>query len=112
LPTIIQPIDHLKLVHPSEERGIFILTPPPSSMRGFFLLTAAVLPLLVNALPSIKRSLKAQAFTAPGPAPDQQSPNYVGKNNNTLNNGIKIPGLAFDRMYQIWLENTNYNDGE
>jgi hypothetical protein len=81
-------------------------------MRGLSSLVLAALPLIVSALPAEKRALTNQAFTAPGPAPDQASPNYVGKNNGTLFNGLKIPGTAFDRVFQIWLENTNYNDGE
>jgi hypothetical protein len=81
-------------------------------MKAFFYLVSAALPVLVAALPSEKRAFSAQTFTPPSAAPDQASPNYVGKNNNTLNNGFKIPGLAFDRIFQVWLENTNYADGE
>lgn len=81
-------------------------------MRFLSLIGAAALPLLANAMPADKRRLTSQAFTAPGPAPDQTSPNYVGSNNGTLFNGLKIPGRAFDRVFQIWLENTDFADGE
>ncbi|UZJ53600.1 hypothetical protein CBS101457_002920 [Exobasidium rhododendri] len=76
----------------------------------FSALLSASLPLLAVAFPAEKRTISSQTFTPPGPAPDQFSPNYVGKNNGTLNNGIKIPGRAFDRVFQIWLENTNFAD--
>jgi hypothetical protein len=37
-----------------------------------------------------------------------QSANYTGASNSTLKPGPVVPGKAFDRFVQIWLENTDY----
>lgn len=50
----------------------------------------------------------AQSFAAPAANPTSASSNYVGKSNSTLQSGPTVPGKAFDRMIQIWLENTDY----
>lgn len=48
------------------------------------------------------------SFVAPAANPTSASSNYVGKSNSTLQNGPTVPGKAFDRIIQIWLENTDY----
>ncbi|KDQ55437.1 hypothetical protein JAAARDRAFT_159425 [Jaapia argillacea MUCL 33604] len=50
----------------------------------------------------------APTFAPPAPAYNQQSPNYIGKNNNTITNGPLVSGRSFDRFINIWLENTDY----
>ncbi|KAJ3034588.1 hypothetical protein HDV00_004860 [Rhizophlyctis rosea] len=49
-----------------------------------------------------------QPIAAPSNSPTQQTSHYVGQNNGTLTNGPVVPGVAFNRIIQIWLENTNY----
>ena len=51
----------------------------------------------------------ASAFTFKPPAatPESSSANYTGQSNNTISNGPVVPGKAFDRFIQIWIENTD-----
>ncbi|KZW01632.1 hypothetical protein EXIGLDRAFT_709905 [Exidia glandulosa HHB12029] len=50
----------------------------------------------------------AQSFSPPASSPTSQSSNYTGASNNTLTNSPLVPGKAFDRFIQIWLENTDF----
>ncbi|KAK0534178.1 hypothetical protein OC842_002711 [Tilletia horrida] len=72
---------------------------------------ALALPALAAAVPAKvdKRSTIAQGLVfAPGSdSPTSQSVNGGGMNNGTLKNGPVVPGKAFDRIIQIWFENTN-----
>ena len=54
------------------------------------------------------RAVSAQTFVAPSSSPIEQSANYVGWNNGTLAKTEYVPGKSFDRIIQVWLENTNY----
>lgn len=70
------------------------------------------LPLLVALVAFVPATLAAQAavFAPPTLMPLSTSTNYTGANNNTLSIQDVVPGLVFDRVIQIWLENTDYND--
>ncbi|PWN34268.1 uncharacterized protein FA14DRAFT_161720 [Meira miltonrushii] len=50
------------------------------------------------------------SFKAPAPGPGQASSIYNGANNGTLKNGPIVPGKSFDRIINIWLENTDFED--
>lgn len=64
-----------------------------------------------SAWPLQRRSpITKQNFVPAGPGPEQASANYVGVNNGTLNNSAVVSGKAFDRIIQVWLENTDYTD--
>lgn len=79
-------------------------------MQLFTRLAPLVLAAFAAASPLDKRRLTSQPFIAPGTAPDQASPSYVGANNGTLPASINVPGRSFDRIIQIWMENTNFAD--
>ncbi|PWN87645.1 hypothetical protein FA10DRAFT_173819 [Acaromyces ingoldii] len=79
-------------------------------MQLLSLLSLASLPLLAAASPLDKRRITSQPFIAPGPGPDKPSPNYAGANNGTLPPSFTVPGRSFDRIIQIWMENTNFAD--
>ena len=49
----------------------------------------------------------AQSFQPPSTSPENPSGNYTGQSNNTLSDGPVVPGKAFDRFIQIWIENTD-----
>ncbi|KAJ7155105.1 phosphoesterase family-domain-containing protein [Mycena filopes] len=51
---------------------------------------------------------RAQVFVPPSKGPLVQSGNYTSFSNNTLDDKDVIPGKAFDRIIQIWLENTDF----
>ncbi|KAI0672284.1 phosphoesterase family-domain-containing protein [Trametes maxima] len=51
----------------------------------------------------------AQSFAPPAASPESPSGNYTGQSNSTIANGPLVPGKAFDRFVQIWIENTDYN---
>ncbi|EJF61716.1 phosphoesterase family-domain-containing protein [Dichomitus squalens] len=65
---------------------------------------------LVSTLACAGSAFAASAFTFQPPAasPESSSANYTGQTNNTLSNGPLVPGKAFDRFIQIWIENTDY----
>ncbi|KAH9927921.1 phosphoesterase family-domain-containing protein [Epithele typhae] len=60
------------------------------------------------ALPSAAFAAQAQVFQQPASSPDAPSGNYTGQSNSTISNGPLVPGKAFDRFIQIWIENTDY----
>ncbi|SNX87335.1 related to acid phosphatase [Melanopsichium pennsylvanicum] len=62
----------------------------------------------VSAGPIEKRAHIAQSFSPPSTSPLVQSSNYVGYNNASYPTHEVVPGKAFDRVIQIWLENTDY----
>ncbi|GAC72244.1 hypothetical protein PANT_7d00003 [Moesziomyces antarcticus T-34] len=62
----------------------------------------------VAAGPIEKRAKIAQTFSPPSASPLQQSSNYIGANNGSLPKHEVVAGKAFDRIVQIWLENTDY----
>ena len=66
----------------------------------------AALTLLVPAA----RAAQAPVFAPAALTPLSTSGNYTGASNGTLANQTVVPGKAFDRFIQIWLENTDYND--
>ncbi|CAD6926948.1 unnamed protein product [Tilletia controversa] len=70
---------------------------------------AIVLPALVAAVPTDKRSTIATGlvFASSSDGPLSQSATGGGMNNGTLQNGPVVAGKAFDRITHIWLENTN-----
>ncbi|KAJ7767630.1 phosphoesterase family-domain-containing protein [Mycena metata] len=50
----------------------------------------------------------AQSFVPPSKGPLVQTGNYTSFSNNTLNDKNIVKGSAFDRIIQIWLENTDF----
>ncbi|CCF51573.1 hypothetical protein NDA11_001490 [Ustilago hordei] len=62
----------------------------------------------IAAGPIEKRAKIAQSFSPPSSSPLAQSSNYVGWNNASYPKHNTVPGKAFDRIIQIWLENTDY----
>lgn len=67
------------------------------------------LALLAALVPAV---LAAQApqFVPAALTPLSTSSNYTGASNNTLSSQPVVSGKVFDRIIQIWLENTDYND--
>ncbi|SJX65876.1 related to acid phosphatase [Sporisorium reilianum f. sp. reilianum] len=62
----------------------------------------------VTAGPIEKRAHLGLTFVPPSTSPLVQSSNYTGYNNASLPKRDVVPGKAFDRIIQIWLENTDY----
>ncbi|KAF8532168.1 phosphoesterase family-domain-containing protein [Gautieria morchelliformis] len=56
----------------------------------------------------LTHAAQVPAFVPPSQGPLVASPNYVGVNNNTLPIFQTVPGLAFNRFIQIWMENTDF----
>lgn len=56
-----------------------------------------------------KRARIAQSFSPPSTSPLVQSSNYVGYNNASYPKHDIVAGKAFDRIIQIWLENTDFD---
>ena len=50
----------------------------------------------------------AQVFAKPAKGPLVQTANYTGFSNNTLNDRKVVKGKVFNRIIQIWLENTDF----
>jgi hypothetical protein len=50
----------------------------------------------------------AQVFTPPSEGPLVQTANYTSLSNSTLKDKPTCKGKAFNRMIQIWLENTDF----
>ncbi|KAI9449085.1 phosphoesterase family-domain-containing protein [Lactarius psammicola] len=67
--------------------------------------------ILTALLPVFSTAFVAQALTfqPPSTSPTAQSSNYVGANNGTLPTSPIVPGQFFDRIIQIWLENTDFS---
>ncbi|KAI0039224.1 hypothetical protein FA95DRAFT_1528662 [Auriscalpium vulgare] len=51
---------------------------------------------------------QAPQFEPPSAGPLVPSSNYVGSSNSTLNKTTVVAGKQFDRIVQIWLENTDF----
>lgn len=62
----------------------------------------------VSAGPIEKRAVIAQSFSPASTSPLVQSANYTGWNNASYPKHDTVTGKAFDRIIQIWLENTDY----
>jgi len=62
----------------------------------------------VSAGPIEKRAVIAQSFSPASTSPLVQSANYTGFNNASYPKHDTVTGKAFDRIIQIWLENTDY----
>lgn len=62
----------------------------------------------VSAGPVEKRAYIAQNFAPPSTSPLVQTSNYTGFNNASYPKHDIVPGKAFDRVFQVWLENTDY----
>ncbi|KAF9023688.1 phosphoesterase-domain-containing protein [Hymenopellis radicata] len=52
-------------------------------------------------------AVSAIQFAPPSTGPLVQTANYTGFSNSTLNDTTVVPGKAFNRFIQIWLENTD-----
>lgn len=73
------------------------------------LLALSLLPALALGAPaSLSERAVKQTFVPPSNSPLEQSDSYPGRNNGTLVNSPYVRGAAFDRVIQIWMENTNY----
>ncbi|KAI4519581.1 hypothetical protein K525DRAFT_205742 [Schizophyllum commune Loenen D] len=68
--------------------------------------------IVLGALAGLPKALAATAwrFSAPASSPTEQSANYTGFSNNTLQDTNVVEGKAFNRFIQIWLENTDFDD--
>ncbi|KAK6981605.1 hypothetical protein R3P38DRAFT_3293701 [Favolaschia claudopus] len=70
-------------------------------------------PLLLLALSSslhfhLAYAATAQVFAPPSRGPLVQSANYTSFSNNTLRDSRVVRGRVFDRVIQVWLENTDF----
>ncbi|PWN50006.1 hypothetical protein IE53DRAFT_387729 [Violaceomyces palustris] len=79
---------------------------------AYSLLALAALPAVVVSAPFSnsplsKRASSNQIFSPPSSSPTSASANYVGANNATLPKTSVVSGKSFDRIVQIWLENTD-----
>ncbi|KAK4057344.1 hypothetical protein OIO90_001410 [Microbotryomycetes sp. JL221] len=64
---------------------------------------------LLASLPALVESAAiAQSFSPPSTSPLSPSTNYTGSSNSTIQNSGIVPGKVFNRIIQIWLENTDY----
>ncbi|KAI0292822.1 phosphoesterase family-domain-containing protein [Multifurca ochricompacta] len=52
--------------------------------------------------------MNAITFVPPSTSPNATSTNYVGPTNGSLATSPVVPGQFFDRIIQIWLENTDF----
>ncbi|KAJ9478559.1 Acid phosphatase [Pseudozyma hubeiensis] len=69
---------------------------------------AALVAASASAGPIEKRAKLGLTFVPPSSSPLSPSSNYVGANNGSLPKREVVSGKAFDRIIQIWLENTDY----
>jgi hypothetical protein len=53
-------------------------------------------------------AVTAQTFEPPSKGPLVQTANYTSFSNNTLHNKHVVKGKAFNRIIQVWLENTDF----
>ncbi|KAJ7118382.1 hypothetical protein C8R44DRAFT_790651 [Mycena epipterygia] len=56
----------------------------------------------------LAHTLSAQTFTPASKGPLVQSANYTSFSNNTLQDKGVVKGRAFNRIIQVWLENTDF----
>ncbi|KAJ7483468.1 phosphoesterase family-domain-containing protein [Mycena latifolia] len=54
-------------------------------------------------------AVSAQTFSPPSKGPLVQTANYTSFSNNTLHNKHVVKGKVFDRIIQVWLENTDFD---
>lgn len=69
---------------------------------------AALVAASASAGPIEKRARLGLTFVPPSSSPLSPSSNYVGANNGSLPKREVVSGKAFDRIIQIWLENTDF----
>ncbi|KIY73976.1 hypothetical protein CYLTODRAFT_416625 [Cylindrobasidium torrendii FP15055 ss-10] len=66
--------------------------------------------IFVASATGVVEAATAIEWAAPGTGPLEQTANYVGFSNDTLDDYVDIvPGVVFDRFVQIWFENTDFN---
>ncbi|KAJ7065131.1 phosphoesterase family-domain-containing protein [Mycena belliarum] len=53
-------------------------------------------------------AISAQTFAPPSKGPLVQTANYTSFSNNTLHNKHVVKGKVFDRIIQVWFENTDF----
>ncbi|KAJ7649601.1 phosphoesterase family-domain-containing protein [Mycena rosella] len=63
---------------------------------------------LLSSVP-LAGALSAQTFEPPSKSPLHQTANYTGFSNNTLNDKKVVHGKAFNRIIQVWTENTDFD---
>ncbi|KAF7354359.1 Phosphoesterase-domain-containing protein [Mycena venus] len=68
------------------------------------LLSALLLPCSVH----LARAATADGFVPPSRSPLVQTSNYTSFSNNTLNDKRVVKGKVFNRIIQVWLENTDF----
>ncbi|CAK5270744.1 unnamed protein product [Mycena citricolor] len=70
------------------------------------MLTPALLTLC--ALARTASAATAQTFVPPSKGPLVQTANYTTFSNSTIKDGKPVKGKVFDRIVQVWLENTDF----
>ncbi|KAL1725612.1 phosphoesterase family-domain-containing protein [Schizophyllum commune] len=65
---------------------------------------------LFAAVAQTARAATAWRFAPPSTSPTEQSANYTGFSNDTINDTDVVEGKVFNRFIQIWLENTDFDD--
>ncbi|KAJ7164267.1 phosphoesterase family-domain-containing protein [Mycena filopes] len=70
----------------------------------------AVLPTFLFVLSYVRltSAATAQVFAPPSKGPLVQTANYTSFSNHTLNDKKVVKGKVFDRIIQVWLENTDF----
>ncbi|KAJ7676636.1 phosphoesterase family-domain-containing protein [Mycena polygramma] len=63
---------------------------------------------LFSASVRLAAAATAQVFTPPSKGPLVQTANYTSFSNSTLNDKPTCKGKAFNRIIQVWLENTDF----
>ncbi|KAJ7617788.1 phosphoesterase family-domain-containing protein [Roridomyces roridus] len=64
--------------------------------------------LLTSCYVRLAAAAVAQVWAPPSAGPLVQSSNYTSFSNTTLRDTRVVPGRAFDRIIQVWLENTDF----
>ncbi|KAJ6554992.1 phosphoesterase family-domain-containing protein [Mycena vulgaris] len=72
------------------------------------LATLATAVLLLSSSVRLAGAVSAQTFEPPSKGPLVQTANYTGLSNNTLTNKHVVKGKVFNRIIQVWLENTDF----
>ncbi|KAJ7763328.1 phosphoesterase family-domain-containing protein [Mycena metata] len=70
-------------------------------------MTAALLAAIFCSI-RLADAASAQSFVPPSKGPLVQTANYTSFSNDTLNDTTIVKGKVFDRIIQIWLENTDF----
>ncbi|KAF8190982.1 phosphoesterase family-domain-containing protein, partial [Mycena galopus ATCC 62051] len=73
--------------------------------------TAMLLSAVLLAASSVRlaSAATAQVFATPSKGPLVQTANYTSFSNSTLNDRKVVKGKVFDRIVQVWLENTDFD---